>query len=101
MLKQVYTHLESLEMCEVSEGIIPIINVRVYRHAADPIDSDSWFLQVIAEGTSTEGGKCPLIFVHKSTRDHGKMKSHECQMAARVLMAGKIDLKHWDYCSNS
>jgi hypothetical protein len=100
MLKQVYTHLNSLEMCEVSVGILPIINVRVYRHASDPTTGDSWFLQVVAEGTSLDGGKCPLIFVHKSTREHGHPKARECNMAAGVLMKGEINLEHWDYCCN-
>ena len=97
MLKQVRTITNSLQMVEVSEGILPVISVRVIRHAADPIDKDSFYLEVTARGKATEGGTCHLCFTHKSVLKHGKMKSHECQMAARVLMAGNIDLKHWTY----
>ena len=100
MLKQVYTHLESLEMCEVSEGLLPVISVRIYQHAADPVGSDSWFLQVTAEGTSTEGGKCPLMFTNKATCNHGWPKAKTCSVAQRVLMDGELNLKHWDYVCN-
>jgi hypothetical protein len=100
MLKQVYTHLQSLEMCEVSKGIIPVLHLSIHRHAGDHDagNQDSWFINVVAEGTSTEGNKCPLMFILKG--DHGWTKEVCAGLAGRILLVGEIDLKHWIYCCN-
>ena len=101
MLKQVYTVVNDLQMVEVSEGLLPVVSVRMFRHAANHDDGiESWVPEVTVRAFGTEGGICHLTYTHKSTEDHGMEKLDAANLIHRVLLAGAINLCYWNHQCN-
>jgi hypothetical protein len=100
-MKQLSTVLGELDSAVTSEGIVPVVSVRLYRHACDHIDGnqDSWFLEVTARLRGCKGSTIHTTFVHKSMLMHGKPKALVCSFASEVLLNGKVNLLYWNHCA--
>jgi len=86
-------------MAQIHSGALSFL---MLRHAGDHDDGieNSWFPEITVRGKGIDGGTIHLGFTHKKTSEHGWPKDFACTMASNVLLAGEIDLTHWNYVCN-
>ena len=88
-------------MVELTNNSGLVQNVSVWRHAGDSEDGneDSWFVEAEVRFSNEKGERFEHPFHLRRFEQHGMPKEEAAELAGRVLLAGKIDMKHWS-CSN-
>lgn len=76
-------------------------NVSIWRHAGDSEQeiTDSWFVEAMVSFVNSDGDKFCHPFHLRCHDYHGRPKAQVALLAAKILEAGVINMKHWR-CGN-